>query len=117
MVMRQINRQQTERQESHVTSFTFAAGSTTTTMTLLDDIFIGVTSDSAGTVKLPPVGAARGMFFTIESPNGSTNGLTIADNGDSPLGWSDIGPTNADNEYALLYSDGQRWHTLSTNIS
>lgn len=65
---------------------------------------------SAQSIYLPPVAKAKGGFYTIEAPLGSTNSCTIACSSaqDDARGWRNI-VLDAVDDYVVLYSDGERW--------
>ena len=65
-------------------------------------------------IYLPPVSESVGVTITIITVD--TGGhTTISDLNDSGADWSDL-VTDADNEYAVLFNDGQGWKALVTDI-
>jgi len=81
------------------------------------ETLVFVTSGGSYTqqIYLPPVSESVGVTITIITPD--TGGhTTISDLNDSGADWTDL-VTDADNEYAVLFNDGQGWKVLVTDIS
>jgi hypothetical protein len=66
------------------------------------------------TIQLPSVADARGLTYTIRAVD-TGHGVIIVNQDDSIGDWTDL-TTNADGEYAILYSDGRQWFVLVTDI-
>ena len=77
------------------------------TLEVYEQLAICDSTDGAMTLTLPPVGEAKGKFYSIifETDNGD---LTVQDQDDS-YDWSDLTADDA-GECLLLYSDGFKWH-------
>ena len=78
-------------------------------------IFVNNSASWTQQLYLPPVSESVGVIITIITPD--TGGhTTISDRNDSGADWTDL-VTDADNEYAVLYNDGQGWKVLVTDIT
>lgn len=92
-----------------------ADASTTVKMSIANRVVhVRIVSAEVVTVELPAVAEAAGLFFTVRAITDG-GGVTIQDKDDS-LEWTDL-VTDADAEYALLYSDGFQWFVLVTDIT
>ncbi len=99
--------------------FTSAGTGEVKTLNPYETTVICDTSGFTGTVKLPAVKEAEGMTFNIILRTAGNNlTITSAGGGTYPEAeaWADITLTANDN-YAILYSDGQRWMTLASATS
>ena len=74
------------------------------------------TNSQAFTLTLPPVSLAKGKIYSIAADVASGSAITIQDRDDSE-DWSDISTMDATDDAVLLYSDGKRWFTLSSEIA
>ena len=78
-------------------------------------VFVDNESSYTQQIYLPPVSESMGVTITIITVD--TGGhTTISDRNDSGADWSDL-TTDADNEYAVLFNDGQGWKVLVTDIA
>ena len=66
------------------------------------------------TIKLPSIARARGLIYTIRVTDVGA-GVSIVDRDDS-IEWVDL-TADADGEYVILYSNGNQWMKLATDIS
>ena len=66
-------------------------------------------------ITLPPVGEAKGKIYSIvnRDTGTATYAATIIDQGDAEVAVSIA--LDADDDYAVLYSDGISWFTLVTS--
>lgn len=71
------------------------------------------TDTATATLTLPSVAEARGRTYNIRVLD-VAGGVTIQDRDDS-VEWSDLS-SDANGEYVTLYSDGQQWVTLNTDM-
>ena len=74
------------------------------------------TNSQAFTLTLPPVSLAKGKIYAIAADVASGDAITIADHDDSE-DWTDISTMDATDDAVLLFSDGKRWFTLSSEIA
>ena len=83
------------------------------TLEVYEQLAICDSTDGAMTLTLPPVGEAKGKFYSIifETDNGD---LTVADQDDS-YDWDDLTMTAAV-DGALLFSDGMKWWVVVNDI-
>jgi len=72
------------------------------------------TNDGTFTCYLPPVGEAKGKFYSITQVDDGGD-VTVADQDDS-YDWSDL-TFDADADGALLYSDGMKWWVVVDNYT
>jgi len=78
-------------------------------------VFVHNGSSYTQQIYLPPVSESVGVTITIITPD--TGGhTTISDLNDSGADWTDL-VTDADNEYVVLFNDGQGWKSLVTDIT
>ena len=73
------------------------------------------TANGSYALTLPNVSEAAGMIVCVCATVANAKTLTVQDN-DESLEWSDL-VLDVDEDYALLYSDGERWHTLVNGIA
>ena len=66
-------------------------------------------------MTLPPVNVCQGQFLSIALPDYTSNTVTVQDQDDSE-DWTDIS-LNADQDGALLFSDGIKWWVVVDNYS
>jgi len=71
-------------------------------------------TDGAITVTLPPVQTVKGQIFAISAKTYVT-AITIQDN-DESYDWTNIS-LDADNDGALLFSDGMKFWVVTDNYS
>ena len=74
------------------------------------------TNSQAFTLTLPPVSLAKGKIYSIAMDLAGGSALKIQDRDDSE-DWSDITTMDATDDAVLLFSDGKRWFTLSSEIA
>ncbi len=98
----------------------------TYTMKLGDRVLNGdLGGVGAKTVTLPPVKDAAGHIFTIFGLDVIGNDLTISRNSNDAIAVNILKgiaraasyDLDADEEYAVLYSDGFHWHLIAGNVS
>ncbi len=75
---------------------------------------VRITAGAAFDLTLPPVNEAIGKFYSVIIRNGTTNIVTVVDQGDSEIAVSIA--IAVDNGYAVLYSDGICWYPLVSVI-
>ena len=77
------------------------------------DYVTRVVVSAATVITLPPVAESSGRLYSIFARTAtSVNTVTIQDKGDSEA-WTDI-VLAADDDYAVIYSDGMKWYTLAS---
>jgi len=74
------------------------------------------TNSQAFTLTLPPVSLAKGKIYSIAMDLAAGSALKIQDRDDSE-DWSDITTMDLTDDAVLLFSDGKRWFTLSSEIA
>ena len=63
------------------------------------------------TIELPPVGKARGKFYSIVARNAdAVNAITLTDNNSDSECWEGDFTLNGKCDAYLMYSDGMKWH-------
>lgn len=66
------------------------------------------------TLQLPPVGEARGRFYSIVCRNAdAVNFITVTDQNDSECWEGDL-ELNGKCDAQLFYSDGMKWHVFGS---
>ena len=80
------------------------------------DVIIDADAAYTYTIKLPPVGAAKGRFYSFYTPDAG-GGVTITAYGDASSlddaqDWTDLA-MDADNDSCMLYSNGTKWIVLA----
>jgi hypothetical protein len=78
------------------------------------DVLVNLSGTGTAVVTLPSVAGAKGKIYSVRAVTDGA-GVTIQDRDDS-LEWADL-ITDADGEYALLYSNGMQWFVLKTDIT
>jgi len=73
------------------------------------------TVDGTFTLTLPPVGEAKGKFYSIILVD-AAGAVTIQDQDDS-YDWDDLSTLDADEDGILFFSDGMKWWTVASEIS
>ena len=73
------------------------------------------TADGTFTVTLPPVGEAKGKFYSIILVDAG-GAVTVQDQDDS-YGWANITAIDADEDGVLLFSDGMKWWLVVNDIA
>ena len=73
------------------------------------------TATDSYSLTLPNVSEAAGMLINFRATIANSKVVTVQDN-DESLEWSDL-TLDTDEDYTLLYSDGERWHTLVDGVA
>lgn len=79
----------------------------------VNEQFVFATPPTSGsyTVTLPPVAAAIGRFYYIETPSNDTGTVTVSGLGDE-AGSTYNASLTAAGDHVLLFSTGKQWRTL-----
>ena len=102
---------------------TIDADNTSYQMNVNEQIIIAITalSDAAAIIILPSVAEAAGRFYFLRAPTGSTAGdisIYEKETGAEYAGQdTDDGDLDADNDFVLLFSDGNRWNTICNGVA
>ena len=83
------------------------------TLDVYDQVVECDTTSNAITVTLPPVVEAKGKIYSIALITDGGNDVTIQDQDDSRNWDGDYTLADANDEY-VLFSNGRKWHVLST---
>ena len=74
------------------------------------------TANGDYTVTLPNVAEANGQMISIRVTVANVKTLTLEDNNNEAIGWTDL-VFDTDDDHAVLWSDGERWHVLVNGIA
>ena len=88
----------------------FAKKTADATLNVRETLVYADSTDGAFTITLPPVGEAKGLFFSIYMTADGGN-VTIAD-GDDSQGWDGDYTLDAVDEGKCFFSDGVGWWTF-----
>ena len=105
------------KRDTSVVKWSRTAAYTSDTMEVFEQVVLVDTDtvDGTFTVTLPPVAEAAGKFYSITVID-AAGAVTVQDQDDA-IDWSNITTLDADLDGVLLFSDGLKWWTVTSDLS